>query len=718
MELPWVLGMTGKASHVALLGLALALGPAVARAQVVTSLLDDGSDGTLRREIADSPAGGTVTFRGDVTGTIFLGSQIVIDRALTLTGPGADRVTVSGNGNVGVFVASPATGTVALSRLTVTQGLSGTDGGCIDVTSGVVEVDHLRVVSCGATNQSAVRVAIGASLSLVATEVSDSFGTGVLVTSPGVLTASLSTFANNVGRGVWVTGGGPTSPPRFSYCTFYGNGGYGIDTSYALAVGILTGPAPNAARFSSAAGSGYCWLDGFSGTSIASTANVDGQVVPLAFNGGATRTVAFQATSPAVGFGAKVAGEPTVDQRGVPRPNNPDPGAFQSPWISHFADLQAIVGVPLGVPFVAGTLDATVTASSGDPSLVSALSVNGTGSNRTLDLTPAKVGAATITVEFSELGFHPTSSFTLNVTEGDAGTGGAAGSGAGGDAGIDGGGGTSTGGAGGSSGVTGSGGSSAASSGGSGGSGGAGASDSGQGGASGTGPEVTGTFSSCVRDSECASGFCVEGVCCDARCDQPCHTCVLPSVPGRCVLSPTGVDLRQDCGSNLSCVSTCGPAGACIGAGETTTCARSRCVDSVRGVGAAYCSAANGSCRDQDVVPFDCSPYTCAPAFGACVSQCSSTSECAAGFFCSGTACVEQSATAPADRGGCGCSLPGVPSRAKPWWPFAIAAALVLGRRKVQLLHTPRPRARRAFDAVAHLSDAVPRADHDRQGAT
>ena len=54
-----------------------------AYSQLVTSSLDDGSDGTLRKEIADTPAGGTVTFDESIT-EINLESEIVIDKDLTI----------------------------------------------------------------------------------------------------------------------------------------------------------------------------------------------------------------------------------------------------------------------------------------------------------------------------------------------------------------------------------------------------------------------------------------------------------------------------------------------------------------------------------------------------------------------------------------------------------------------------------------------------------
>src|SRR5689334_25306332 len=43
----------------------------------------------------------------------------------------------------------------------------------------------------------------------------------------------------------------------------------------------------------------------------------------------------------------------------------------------------------------------------------------------------------------------------------------------------------------------------------------------------------------CARDLECASGFCVDGVCCDARCGDLCATCAAEGSPGTCSAAPT-----------------------------------------------------------------------------------------------------------------------------------------------------------------------------------
>ncbi len=145
---------------------------------------------------------------------------------------------------------------------------------------------------------------------------------------------------------------------------------------------------------------------------------------------------------------------------------------------------------------------------------------------------------------------------------------------------------------------------------------------------------TVGDFKRCSKASDCATGFCVEGVCCDSACGDRCHSCALLSSPGKCTEEPTGVDLKNECGPANTCLGTCGPGGACIGAGAGTMCGRNRCVGPTTGVGPAYCAAPGATCPLNDAVPFDCGAYLCEPAFGACRSRCETSSECANGFVC------------------------------------------------------------------------------------
>jgi hypothetical protein len=193
-------------------------------------------------------------------------------------------------------------------------------------------------------------------------------------------------------------------------------------------------------------------------------------------------------------------------------------------------------------------------------------------------------------------------------------------------------------------------------------------------------PSVDG-FVRCSKGSECPSGFCVEGVCCDSACTDRCHSCALLSSPGKCTLEPIGVDLRSECGPANTCLGTCDGKGECIGAGNGTMCARNRCKTASTGVGPAYCAAPGAKCPTDETVPFDCAPYACEPAFGACLTSCKSSADCANGAVCdvgSGQCVSPQPAE---DSGGCAFGAPTSNKGLALLAGFALAALIGARRR-------------------------------------
>ncbi len=63
----------------------------------------------------------------------------------------------------------------------------------------------------------------------------------------------------------------------------------------------------------------------------------------------------------------------------------------------------------------------------------------------------------------------------------------------------------------------------------------------------------------CRDASECDSGICADGVCCESRCDGVCVACNLPGVAGECLPVPAGENPGDECGEFL----VCDGAGAC-----------------------------------------------------------------------------------------------------------------------------------------------------------
>ncbi len=120
-----------------------------AQNQIFVTNTNDSGPGSLRQAIADaSPSGETViTFPG-VTGRIKLTRTIVIDRPMTIAGPGADVLSISGNSAVQIFSFNNGATNVVLTGLSMVEGV----------------VDSFLI---GASGGGAARVLPGASVRLM-----------------------------------------------------------------------------------------------------------------------------------------------------------------------------------------------------------------------------------------------------------------------------------------------------------------------------------------------------------------------------------------------------------------------------------------------------------------------------------------------------------------------------------------------------------------------
>jgi hypothetical protein len=145
---------------------ALTAADAYATTRTVTSTADGGA-GTLRDTIAASAANDTINF--SVTGTITLTSgELAIGRNLTIIGPGANVLTVSGNNASRVFdIASSIT--VNISGLTIANGrvvgANGADGngghpdgfpGANAQGGGILNQGALNLTNCTLSSNSAI----------------------------------------------------------------------------------------------------------------------------------------------------------------------------------------------------------------------------------------------------------------------------------------------------------------------------------------------------------------------------------------------------------------------------------------------------------------------------------------------------------------------------------------------------------------------------------
>jgi predicted outer membrane repeat protein len=126
--------------------------PAHAATITVTNTNDSGS-GSLRQALADANDGDIIIFA--VTGTIGLTSgELLVDKSITVSGPGAANLTVNGNANSRVFHIGSGR-IVAISGLPITNGNA--SGGFPD--GGGIYNDHatLTLSDCTISDNSAFR---------------------------------------------------------------------------------------------------------------------------------------------------------------------------------------------------------------------------------------------------------------------------------------------------------------------------------------------------------------------------------------------------------------------------------------------------------------------------------------------------------------------------------------------------------------------------------
>ncbi|MGZ3452082.1 MAG: MYXO-CTERM sorting domain-containing protein [Polyangiales bacterium] len=141
----------------------------------------------------------------------------------------------------------------------------------------------------------------------------------------------------------------------------------------------------------------------------------------------------------------------------------------------------------------------------------------------------------------------------------------------------------------------------------------------------------------CASSAECGTGFCVDGVCCDTGCTGQCQACDGSGSVGTCK-AIAGVPH----GTRAACVGSGGECGAvCDGTDGTTchyptgtkSCGANTCVSLV----ATHVSVCNskGACSD---IPATCGSYQCNPT--ACKTSCTTNVDCTVGNYCKSGACI------------------------------------------------------------------------------
>lgn len=190
--------------------------------------------------------------------------------------------------------------------------------------------------------------------------------------------------------------------------------------------------------------------------------------------------------------------------------------------------------------------------------------------------------------------------------------------------------------------------------------GGAGGGAAGAGGAGGgTGKKALGA--PCAGAMECLSNFCADGVCCQTACLGSCEACNLPATSGVCTTLPNGAEPPA---SHTGCAATpqsgCGRDGKCDGQGacrywKDVSCAPAHC-DPATNIytGQSMCDGA-GLCRAGAAV--SCMPFVCAGDGAACLSTCSSSSQCTSGTCNQGSCGLKPAASSCTSGSECASSF-------------------------------------------------------------
>lgn len=357
-----------------------------AATRTVTNLNDGVAvAGSLRERIAVANAGDTVIFQAGLSGQISLIDEIIINKTLVISGPGANVVRVSGMNLSRVFNVSA--GNVQISGLRITQGFASNGDG----SGGGVLVDggNLTLNNCHINNNQAgypgsgsnsggggVIVLTGSTLTITNSTIN---GNTALVDGGGVANRGGTLFLTNTtvngntaprGGGISIGGGTGTilnstiSDNRTDDSTTSNVGGVRIfGGSLILKNTIVAGnsdsfapiaevgetvnlPDPNSIENTAFLGVSRFDISGVvtsqgnnlignstggSGFIASDLLDVNPQLAALSFSGGAVPTQALMAGSPAIDAGNN-SGAPATDQRGVARPQGAavDIGAYES----------------------------------------------------------------------------------------------------------------------------------------------------------------------------------------------------------------------------------------------------------------------------------------------------------------------------------------------------------------------------------------------------
>jgi hypothetical protein len=228
----------------------------------VTTLADSGV-GSLRQTIAASRVSDVIEFATNGTVTLTSG-ELLITNSLTIIGPGATNLILSGNGSSRVFDINNSNATVSISSLTVcdgqaTNGANGTsisspNGGMGADGGGIYNLGNLTVSYCNVTGNAAGSGGYGFS----AGGYGGNGGNGGGIYSAGALWLTATTLSANTAGNCGGAGG------NAGINGSYGGNGGGIYSVGALVLNTCTLSA-NAAGSGGHGGDNAAYLGGAGG---------------------------------------------------------------------------------------------------------------------------------------------------------------------------------------------------------------------------------------------------------------------------------------------------------------------------------------------------------------------------------------------------------------------------------------------------------------------
>jgi predicted outer membrane repeat protein len=233
--------------------------------------LNDAGMGSLRDAIAITPSGGTVDFQPGLTGTITLTTgELAINQDLSISGPGADVITVSGNNASRVFDLTGSGVAVTLAGLTIANGRADQGGGIQN--SGTLTVSNCTVTgNTAGTDGGGIynnRGTMAVTGSIISGNSVDSSGGGIY-NFVGILTITGSTLSDNSIGGSFGQGGGiynmfgmltlTDSALTGNFVTGAGGGILTLNGTMTITDSAITGNSADASIFGdNAFGGGIC----------------------------------------------------------------------------------------------------------------------------------------------------------------------------------------------------------------------------------------------------------------------------------------------------------------------------------------------------------------------------------------------------------------------------------------------------------------------------